>query len=193
LNDGTSKRRRLKCYLRTVDNDAATRALNALWDYREMRRQDKEDRIANAHGRFLQLLQRISGKTNGDSADKPKPAFDRAKFKELHDALLALSRLDAVRRGYDFEKFLTRLFNGFGFEPRGSWPVDDFHRIAQGHHLGASCLAFGTRSAIARRAKRTTIPEQSETLQKLAPKSKDLQSLSLPGDPAAIRLSRIRL
>jgi hypothetical protein len=28
---------------------------------------------------------------------------------------------------------------------------------------------------------------------KLAPKSKDLQSLSLPGDPAAIRLSRTRL
>jgi hypothetical protein len=40
-----------------------------------------------------------------------------------------------------------------------TWPVDDFHRIAQGHHLDASCLAFGTRSsAIARRAKRTTIP-----------------------------------
>ena len=42
---------------------------------------------------------------------------------------------------------------------RWTWPVDDFHRIAQGHHLDASCLAFGTRSsAIARRAKRTTIP-----------------------------------
>jgi hypothetical protein len=40
-----------------------------------------------------------------------------------------------------------------------TWPVDDFHRIAQGHHLDASCPAFGTRSsAIARRAKRTTIP-----------------------------------
>ena len=37
--DGTSKLRRLKCYLRTVDNDAATRALNALWSYREIRRQ----------------------------------------------------------------------------------------------------------------------------------------------------------
>ena len=35
--------------------------------------------------------------------------------------------------------------------------------------------------------------EQSETLQKLAPKSKDLQSLSLPAARAAIRLSRTRL
>src|SRR5215470_320613 len=35
--------------------------------------------------------------------------------------------------------------------------------------------------------------EQSETPQKLAPKSKDLKSLLLPGDPAAIRPSRTRL
>jgi hypothetical protein len=40
-----------------------------------------------------------------------------------------------------------------------TWPVDDFHRIAQGHQRNASCPAFGTRSsAIARRAMRTTIP-----------------------------------
>jgi hypothetical protein len=42
-----------------------------------------------------------------------------------------------------------------------TWPVDDFHRIAQGHHRDASCPAFAncTRSsAIAQRAKRTTIP-----------------------------------
>jgi hypothetical protein len=85
-----------------------------------------------------------------------------------------------------------------------TWPVDDFHRIAQGHHRDASCPAFGARSsAIARRAKRTTIPlrrlhcasatNNSKHCKKLAPKSKDLQSLSLPGDPAAIRLSRTRL
>jgi hypothetical protein len=42
-----------------------------------------------------------------------------------------------------------------------TWPADDFHRIAQGHHRDASCPAFAncTRSsAIAHRAKRTTIP-----------------------------------
>jgi hypothetical protein len=34
--EGTSKLRRLKCYLRTVVDTAAARALNALWKYREM-------------------------------------------------------------------------------------------------------------------------------------------------------------
>ena len=69
-----------------------------------------------------------------------------------------------------------------------TWPVDDSHRIAQGHHRGASSLAFAncTRSsAIAHRAKRThnsstaiarcACHEQSETPQEFAPKSKDLQ------------------
>jgi hypothetical protein len=61
-----------------------------------------------------------------------------------------------------------------------TWPVDDFHRIAQGHHRDASRPAFGTRSsAIARRAKQhnsfTAIAlcvshEQSETPQKACSK-----------------------
>jgi hypothetical protein len=118
--DGTSKLRRLKCYLRTVDSDAAMRALNALWSYREMRRQreGREEDIANAYGQLLQLLNRIDGK---DSGVKPKPAFDRAKFKELHDSLLALSQLEPAHRGYEFEKFLTRLFDAFGLEARGAF------------------------------------------------------------------------
>jgi hypothetical protein len=60
-------------------------------------------------------------KKSADTGDKPKPAFDRAKFQEMHDALMALSSLDAQPRGFAFEKFLTRLFNGFGFEARGSF------------------------------------------------------------------------
>jgi hypothetical protein len=86
-------------------------ALNALWSYREMRRNGKEDRAPNAHGRLLQVLERIGGKATEEKWSKPKPAFARAKFKELHDCLLALSPLEPARRVYDFEKFLTRLFN----------------------------------------------------------------------------------
>lgn len=119
--DGTSKLRRLKCYLRTVDNDAAVRTLKALWDYREMRRRGTEDRVSNAQGRFLQLLARISGKANDDGGAKPKPAFETAKFQRLHDALIALSPLEPQPRGYDFEKFLTELFNAFGLNARGSF------------------------------------------------------------------------
>ncbi|MFZ2067881.1 MAG: restriction endonuclease, partial [Xanthobacteraceae bacterium] len=108
-------------YLRTVDNDTATRTLNALWDYREMRRRGGENHAQNAHGRFLQLLGRINGKTGEDDGAKPKPAFDTAKYQVLHDALIALSPLDPQPRGYAFEKFLTNLFNSFGLNARGSF------------------------------------------------------------------------
>jgi hypothetical protein len=119
--EGGSKLKRLKCFLRTVDNDTATRTLRALWDYREMRRHGAEDRAPNAHGRFLQLLARISGKPGEDAGAKPKPAFDTAKYQVLHDALIALSPLDPQPRGYGFEKFLTNLFNSFGLNARGSF------------------------------------------------------------------------
>jgi hypothetical protein len=52
---------------------------------------------------------------------KPKSAFGGAKFRELHTCLLALSPLEPRPRGFAFEKFLTRLFNGFSFEAGGSF------------------------------------------------------------------------
>jgi hypothetical protein len=119
--DGGSKLRRLKCYLRTVDDDAATRALKALWEYREMRRHGAVDRVVNAHSRLLQVLERIGGKAAEDGRAKPKSAFDRTKFRELHDTLVGLSPMAPQPRGYAFEKFLTTLFNSFGLNARGSF------------------------------------------------------------------------
>jgi Restriction endonuclease len=117
--DGTSKLKRLKCYLQTVSDEAAIVALRALWNYREMKRQrdGKGEYVKNAEGQLHQLLERIGGKLM-DSGAKPKPAFDRAKFKELHETLMATAVMQPIPRGYAFEKFLTRLFNSFGMEAR---------------------------------------------------------------------------
>jgi hypothetical protein len=40
--EGTSKLKRLKCYLKIVSNEAAIAALRALWNYREVRRSQDE-------------------------------------------------------------------------------------------------------------------------------------------------------
>jgi len=119
--NGTSKLRRLKCYLQTVDKGAATAALKALWNYREMRRQRerREDHAANAQGQLLQLIERLSGGTASNQGAEPKAAFDQTKFRELNNALMALSCLEPAPRGYAFEKFLTKLFSSFGLDPRG--------------------------------------------------------------------------
>jgi hypothetical protein len=107
--DGTSKLWRLKCDLRTVENAAATEALKSLWDYRERRRQGREDRVANAHGRFLQLLQRIGGKLGGDTGEKPRPALDCAKWSHIRRWYQRMQDLPSARSASIFRKDLIDL------------------------------------------------------------------------------------
>jgi hypothetical protein len=123
--EGTSKLKRLKCYLKIVSNEAAIAALRALWNYRELRRSQDErpEHVKNAEGLLHQLYERMGGEAAETDGMKPKPAFDRTKFKELHDALMAVAVMQPVPRGYAFEKFLTRVFNSFGMEAREGFRI----------------------------------------------------------------------
>src|SRR5687768_4675041 len=61
--DGTSKAKRLRCFLRAVDNKSAAATLKALWEYRteyRLRTQQSES-VHNASGRFLSLIGRLEG------------------------------------------------------------------------------------------------------------------------------------
>lgn len=51
LENGTSKAKRLRCYLQKVDAATAINTLNVLWEYREAirLRSGKEDPVKNAH------------------------------------------------------------------------------------------------------------------------------------------------
>ncbi len=123
--NGTSKLKRLKCYLQIVSNEAAVAALRALWNYRETQRTryERAEHVKNAEGQLLQLLGRIGGDGIEGRGDDPKPAFDRSKFKWLHDDLMAVAAMQPAPRGYAFEKFLTRLFNSFGMEAREGFRI----------------------------------------------------------------------
>jgi len=121
--NGTSKLKRLKCFLQTVDRATAIRTLKALWDCREATRQryEQEEMLPNAQGRFLQLIERIQGVETQGSEARPKTAFDRAKFGELHSTLKSLASLEPNPRGYAFEKYLKQLFDAFGLEARAAF------------------------------------------------------------------------
>jgi hypothetical protein len=119
--NGTSKAKRLRCFLQTVDKPTVVRTLNSLWEYREVIRQrgGTEERIQNAHGRLLALIDKISGRAvKGTGGQAPSPAFDRAIFAELLQEFQQLSQLQPQPRGYAFEAFLIMLFNKFGLEAR---------------------------------------------------------------------------
>lgn len=75
-DDGTSKAKRLRCFLRKEDTYTAVRTLNALWEYREAHRAltGQNEWLPNAHAQLLNLLNRIQGKPSQPLAPKPSPA-----------------------------------------------------------------------------------------------------------------------
>jgi hypothetical protein len=117
--NGGSKGKRLRCFLNTVELATAVKTLKALWEYREANRirGGYEETVRNAHGRFLQLIERLEGRQSGGGV-KPAPALDRAKFGELQSELMTLASLQPAPRGYAFEKYLKQLFDAFGLEAR---------------------------------------------------------------------------
>lgn len=120
--NGTSKGRRLRCFLQKVDLPTVVRTLRALWEYREAVRQRAglAESIENAQGRLLSLLNRLEGKPDAaQPADQaPKPAFDRPKLLALQNTLISFAQLEPHARGYAFETLLRDLFNVYGLEAR---------------------------------------------------------------------------
>ncbi len=118
---GTSKGKRLRYFLRSVDTPTAVRTLKALWEYREAAREHagQEETVNNAQGRFLRLLDQLQGTTSRTHVQvNAIPAHDRDKIRQLGADLICLSKLDPQPRGFTFEKFLKELFDAFGLEAR---------------------------------------------------------------------------
>lgn len=120
--NGTSKGKRLRCYLQKIDIPTVVRTLKALWEYREAIRQQakRAESIENAEGRLLSLMNRLEGKPDAAQASgqPPKPAFDRPRLVALRSDLLGFTQLTPQARGYAFEVLLRDLFNVFGLEAR---------------------------------------------------------------------------
>lgn len=125
MDDGTSKAKRLRCFLRKVDAPTASRVLKALWEYRETRRtlNGRDEQMPTAHAQLLNLLNRIEGKPTQpfSSHVAPAPAYEKPNYAGFYGELMQLHNIDPHRRGYTFEEFLKRLFNAFGLLPRGGF------------------------------------------------------------------------
>jgi hypothetical protein len=78
-DDGTSKAKRLRCFLRKEDTNTAVRTLNTLWEYRETRRalRGQSEWLPNAHAQLLNLLNRLQGKPSRTAAP-PSPGIRKA-------------------------------------------------------------------------------------------------------------------
>ena len=120
--DGKSKAKRLRTFLTIVDTATAARTLKALWEYRQAIYSHRgiAEPVANAEGRFLELIGRLEGKPAAPEASPP-PAFKGPQIAEARKALLAIWDLAPQQRGFAFERFLRDTFQLFGLKPRDSF------------------------------------------------------------------------
>jgi len=119
--NGTSKAKRLRTFLQTVDVATAARTLRKLLGYRDSiyKLSGQQDNVANAHGMLLEVIVRLEGNdpNRGNGGVGPPPAFPHVSCESLKAELLALDSLAPHPRGYAFEKFLIRLFGSYGLQP----------------------------------------------------------------------------
>lgn len=120
--NGTSKARRLRCFLQSVDAPTAIRTLEVLWEYREAirLRSEQEEKIKNAHGQLLAIINRLGGGDRKSSPinSMPPKAYDHHIYSELLIELQNFASHQPHERGYEFEAYLKKLFNVFHLEVR---------------------------------------------------------------------------
>lgn len=113
MQEGTSKAKRLRYFLKTVDNATAARTIKALWDYKKDFCHRDGSQWNNVEGRLLDLVGKLEG-TRGGKELAPEPARNSILIAQLRTDLIAVSRLEPQARGYAFERFLKGAFNLYG-------------------------------------------------------------------------------
>ena len=126
---GTSKGKRLRWFLLTVDDALARKALIALWKYRGrmLRNMNVGDPIVGSRDRLVDLAKAVGWKEpKKQAATGAAPVWDPQPLssdqtKAFLDRLQELDRLEPHPRGFAFERFLYDLFDAAGLDPRGSF------------------------------------------------------------------------
>ncbi|MGE4404313.1 restriction endonuclease [Pseudomonas sp.] len=117
--DGSSKGKRLRCFLGQVDDATAAKALRALWAHREALRRHGSDPMPNASAQIWSLITRLEkGASPGTANVVAAPKIHAIDFAKLSDRLLAIKELQPHERGYEFERYLTHVFEVFRMQPR---------------------------------------------------------------------------
>ena len=121
--EGGSKAKRLRYYLRKADRQTALRTLDALWEYRETSRAtaDYPELDESVRKAYFRIIQRLGGrppKPEVPSAPQQERFVDPAITSALADRLIEVSRMEPQARGYAFETFLKDVFDAYGMFAR---------------------------------------------------------------------------
>ncbi|CAM3238150.1 restriction endonuclease [Paracoccus nototheniae] len=118
--DGTSKGKRLQCFLKKVDDATAAKLLSVLWEHREaIRPQGQQEPYPRAAQQLASILARLRGSGLTSTRNVvPAPRVEAIEFDRFRARLLEIRDQSPHQRGYAFEGFLQDLFNAFGMSAR---------------------------------------------------------------------------
>ncbi|WP_242140604.1 restriction endonuclease, partial [Sphingomonas sp. TREG-RG-20F-R18-01] len=122
---GSSKGKRLRCFLQTADNKTAIHALQALWQYRcdLIALNELDDPISNAEARLLTVVQRLSESANVSLVTPLAKVYSAQQFLDLRRELERVRDLLPHPRGTAFEGFLKHAFDVFGLAARNQFKI----------------------------------------------------------------------
>ncbi|CAM3093990.1 Restriction endonuclease type IV Mrr domain-containing protein [Sphingomonas antarctica] len=120
-DEGDSKAKRLRCFLRKVDNLTAAKTLRALLNYRDI--SGFKGGGDQTNGLILTLIGRLEGRQSDQPSQPITPVRDRARLGELRDDLLAVWKKQPQERGVAFERFLKRAFDYYGLRARDGFRI----------------------------------------------------------------------
>jgi hypothetical protein len=125
--EGTSKAKRLRCFLKISEPHVRVRTLLALWNYREAnrRRSRTAEQFPDAENEFYSPIERFGGKRPAvkmqGAASHATTTIEPALANALKEKLLAVSCLEPQARGYAYERFLKEVFEANGLAARSSF------------------------------------------------------------------------
>lgn len=124
-SNGTSKGKRLECFLSKVDDQNAARALRALWEHREaIRSPSVSDPFPRASGQFSALIAKLEGGSPTTPVNVVEaPKVEEIEFDRFKTRLISIRDLEPHTRGYEFERFLKDLFNAFRLSARDPFKI----------------------------------------------------------------------
>lgn len=120
FEEGASKGKRMRFFLKKADQATVLKTINALWEYRLLfdARVSRAETIKDVDRKFSDLLLRLGEPSNAREKAAPTAKYDASKIDVLKTGLLTLSGYAPHARGYAFEEWLIELFIVFRLEAR---------------------------------------------------------------------------
>jgi len=124
LDDGDSKAKRLRCFIKKTDRDTVLKVIDKLWVYRKLMTTDPV--TARDEILYAQLVERINNTDVVSAQGIIPPTISIINSIDIGYFLQELETMKSMppqQRGYRFEGWLNELFSAFRLSPNAGFRI----------------------------------------------------------------------